>query len=177
MAHIIFLLFSAVLYYQILIGPIARPPTGMFSFNNKNSCHLQSTYYVPGILNVFSPLWLMSTLGSISTILFHICTWGNGGTNRLSNLTLVTELVNGREGIWTKAVHEWLMLMSPRITTFCHTHMGLCPCLACWLTLWTLFSWLRSSLGPPWGPFGAFFLCFLCISPPRPWWGWEQASG
>lgn len=48
-----FLLLSAVLYYQILIGPIARPPTGTFSFNNKNSWHLQSTYYVPGILNVF----------------------------------------------------------------------------------------------------------------------------
>ena len=54
MAHIIFLLFSAVLFYQILIGPIALPPTGMLSFDNKNSWHLLSTYYVPGILNVFS---------------------------------------------------------------------------------------------------------------------------
>ena len=122
------------------------------------------------------PLWLTPTLGSISTILFHICTWENGGTKRLSNLTLVTEVVNGREGIWTQAVRQWLMPMSPRITTFCHTHMGLCPSSRCCLTLWTLFSWLRSGLGHPWGPFGAFFLCFLCISPAGPWWGWEQAS-
>lgn len=130
MANIIFLLFSAVLYFQILTGPIALPPTGILSFNDKNSWHLPSTYDVPGILNVFSPLWLTSTLGSISTILFHICTWGNGGMKRLSNLTWITEVVNGRDRIWTKAAHQWLMPMSPSITTFCNTHVGLCPCLA-----------------------------------------------
>lgn len=108
---------------RFLLCQLSSCPRGYLPLIKINS-RLLSTYYVPGIGKVFSPLQFRSTLCSLGAILFHILQMGKPKHKGIKSLDLRHWGVKWqRADLNQSSPIQWLTPMS-LLATFCLTDMG-----------------------------------------------------